>query len=92
MNQEKRMEQIGGEDGWELDADEEAALERAWAAERTPEFFARIKRQEAEYDIWLETYKKENGIQSREIKVEKSKNKQREKQRQPESVQEAAAS
>lgn len=68
MNQEKLTEQNGGEDGWELDADEEAALERAWAAERTPEFFARIKRQEAEYDIWFETYKKENGIQSIEIK------------------------
>jgi hypothetical protein len=68
MNQEKQMEQIGGEDGWELDADEEAALEKAWARERTPEFFARMKRQEAEYDIWLETYKKENGIQSIEIK------------------------
>ncbi len=68
MNQEKRMEQIGGEDGWELNADEEAALEMAWAAERTPEFLARMKRQEAEYDIWLKTYKRENGIQSIEIK------------------------
>ena len=68
MNQEKQMEQIEGEDGWELDADEEAALEQAWARERTPEFIVRIKRQESEYDIWLETYNKENGIQSREIK------------------------
>ncbi len=25
MNQEKRMEEIDGEDGWEMDADEEAA-------------------------------------------------------------------
>ncbi len=55
------MEQIGGEDGWELDADEEAALEKAWERERTPEFLERMKRQEIEYDKWKEAYLKENG-------------------------------
>ena len=68
MNQEKQIEEIGGEDGWELDAAEEAALDAAWEKQRTPEFLARIARQEAEYDVWVETYRKANCIEESEFK------------------------
>ena len=47
MEIKNELEEIGGENGWELDADEEAALEAAWAKERTPEFLARMARQAA---------------------------------------------
>ena len=68
MNQEKQIEEIGGEDGWELDAAEEAALSAAWERERTPEFLARVKRQEAEYDIWRESYQKKSRAEDAEDK------------------------
>ncbi len=67
MEIKNELEEIGGENGWELDADEEAALEAAWAKERTPEFLARMARQAAEDEPMLEAYRKKHGIEVIEI-------------------------
>lgn len=66
MNLKQELEEKG-ENGWELDADEEAALEAAWAMERTPEFLARMARQAVEDEPMLEAYRKKHGIKVIEI-------------------------
>ncbi len=67
MEIKKELEEIGGENGWELGADEEAVLEAAWAKERTPEFLVRMARQAAEDEEMLAEYRRKHGIKVVEI-------------------------
>lgn len=57
--QKTKADEREGEDGFELSAEDEAALDRAWARERTPDFLVRITRQAAEYDEKLAALSKE---------------------------------